>query len=257
MRSFNARDDVATTARNTSRKSSAVKARSSSSILPARAHSCTAGLACQATTRMRAPVSSRPSILGSPTFPAPTTRHRLPCSFRNMGNRLVTDSSRGLRQILRQITSHCRNHFPGKKLAELCVAVAREEAPQILSGFALVEILVEQALQRIRNFGRGAAVAHGPRRCLMQSQCAPYAKIVGIDQAVVDFDLLALDADVGNPVLAATVGTARHMQLQVLIEARQTLLQFLYQPTRETLGFGDGKLAELGAAAGNRSPRKG
>src|SRR5579862_4769777 len=256
MRSFNVRDDVATTARNTSRRSSVVKARSSSSIFPARAHSRTAGLACRATTRICAPVSSRPSIFGSPTFPAPTTRHRFPCNFKNMGNRLVTDSSRGLRQILRQIAGHCRNHFPGKKLAQLRVAVARKEATQILSGFALGEIAAKKPLQRVRNVRRRAAVADRPRRCLMQAECSANAEIIGVDQAVVDLDLFPLNADVGDPVLTATVWAACYMQLQMLIESGQALLQFLYQPTREALGFGDGELAELGAAAGNRSTRE-
>src|SRR5712672_1462100 len=34
----------------------------------------------------------RPPILGSPTFPAPTTRQRLPSSFINIGNKLLTIS---------------------------------------------------------------------------------------------------------------------------------------------------------------------
>src|SRR6266849_6813073 len=44
-----------------------------------------------ATTRMRAPVSSSPPIFGSPTLPAPTTRHSLPANFMNIGNKLFTD----------------------------------------------------------------------------------------------------------------------------------------------------------------------
>src|SRR5580700_11740322 len=48
---------------------------------------------------MFAPVSISPPIFGSPTFPAPTTRHCLPASFTNMGNRLVRISS--------HLTPHC------------------------------------------------------------------------------------------------------------------------------------------------------
>ncbi len=83
----------------------------------------------------------------------------------------------------------------------------------------------------------------------MQAERSAHAEVVGIDQAVVDFDLLALNADVGDPVLAATVGASGDVQLQVLIESGQTFLQFFHQPARETLGFGDGQFAEFRAAA--------
>src|SRR5438477_7483542 len=45
-----------------------------------------AEVACGATTSMDAPASSRLLILLSPTVPAPTTRQRLPSSFRKIGN---------------------------------------------------------------------------------------------------------------------------------------------------------------------------
>ena len=72
----------------------------------------------------------------------------------------------------------------------------------------------------------------------------------------VDFHFLALDADVGDPVLTATVGASGYVQLQVLIETGQTLFQFFDQPAREALGFGDGELAEFRAAAGDCAARE-
>src|SRR5580704_17356986 len=89
MDSFRAREAVATTARNAPLRSSATKARSSSEILPSRAQPCTISLARKAITRTSAPVSTSPPIFGSPTFPAPTTRQRLPSSFKNIGNKLL------------------------------------------------------------------------------------------------------------------------------------------------------------------------
>ncbi len=52
----------------------------------------------------------------------------------------------------------------------------------------------------------------------MQTERPAHAEVVGVDHAVVNLDLLALDADVGNPVLSATVGASGHVQFQMLIE---------------------------------------
>src|SRR5579871_4961466 len=111
--------------------------------------------------------------------------------------------------------------------------------------------MTEQALNGIGNLGRQAAIAYGPRDGLLPSDRAPQAEVVGVEHALADLHLLALNADVGDPVLAATVGAPRDVQLQVLLEAGQALLQFLDQPASKALGFGDGNLAELGSAAGD------
>src|SRR6267154_1894991 len=92
MEPLRARDAVATIARNVLSRSDSANARISSVIFPAFAHACTVSVASRATTWRRAPVSMSPPILGSPTFPAPTTRHRLPSSFINIGNKLLTIS---------------------------------------------------------------------------------------------------------------------------------------------------------------------
>ena len=71
--------------------------------------------------------------------------------------------------------------------------------------------------------------------------------------AVVNFDLLALDADVGDPVLAATVGASGDVKFQMLIETGQAFFQFFDQPAREALCLRDGELAEFCAAARHRA----
>ena len=81
------------------------------------------------------------------------------------------------------------------------------------------------------------------------------AEVVGVDRLAVDLELLAFDPEVGDPVLAATVGASGDVKFQVLIEAGQAVVEFFDQPARKALRFGDGELAELGAAAGN-GPRK-
>ena len=59
----------------------------------------------------------------------------------------------------------------------------------------------------------------------MLAHCSAEAEVVRIGQLAFVLDLLAFDADVGNPVLAAAVGAAGHMQLELLIELRQPLFQ--------------------------------
>ena len=125
----------------------------------------------------------------------------------------------------------------------------RKELTQVLVGLAHGEILPEQSLDRIRNLSRRAAISHGPRRCLMQTERSAKAEVIGINKAAVDFNLLAINANIGNPVLSATVRASGNVQFQVLIEAWQTLFQFFHQPAREALRLRDRQLAELRAAA--------
>src|ERR1700687_1531859 len=262
MRSFRLREAVATTARNLPSRSDDEKARSSSSIFPASAHSRTWSLAAIATTWMRAPVSMSPLILGSPPLPAPTIRHCFPASFMNIGNKLVTVSSRYLRHSpsrthRRQIAGNGFHRFASQKLPQLRIRVPGKELTQFLVGLVGLtcgEILPKQSLDRIRNLSRKAAISHGPRGRLMQTERSAKAEVIGIDEASVDFHLFAVNANVGNPVLSATVRASGNVQLQVLIETWHTLFQFLHQPAGKALRLRDCQLAELRAAARDGAP---
>src|SRR6266849_7919977 len=203
---------------------------------------------------MRAPVSMSPPILGSPTLRAPTTRHRFPASFINIGNKLVTVSSSCLRYrasdaYRRQIARYRVHRFARQKLPQLRVRVPGKELTQVLVGLTYGQILPEQSLDRIRNLSRKTAISHGARSRLMQTERSTKAEVIGIDEAAVDFHLLAINTNVGNPVLSATVRASGNVQLQVLIETRQTLFQFFHQPQGKALRLRDRELAELRAAA--------
>src|SRR5208282_4897199 len=93
MLSFSSRDDVATTTRKTPERSEGSKGRACQDILPACAQCDTSSVASGATTLTVAPAANKPSILGSPTRPAPTTRHERPVSFKNTGNKPILDPS--------------------------------------------------------------------------------------------------------------------------------------------------------------------
>src|ERR1035441_5176704 len=159
---------------------------------------------------MRAPVSMSPPIFGSPTFPAPTTRHCFPVSFINIGNRLVTVSSGCLRYSScgthrRHIAGDCIHRLASQKFPQLRVRVPGKELTQVLACLTRGEILAEQPLDRIRNLSRRTAISHGPRGRLMQTERSTQAKVIGIDEMAVDFHFFAINANVGNPVLSATV----------------------------------------------------
>ena len=133
------------------------------------------------------------------------------------------------------------------------IGMSGEELPQVLARVTVGHISSQQPLEGVRNLTRWAAVAHWPCRCLVESDCATQAEVVSIHQAAFVLDLLALNAYVRDPVLAAAVWASGDMQLQVLIETGQAFIEFFHQPASETLCFGDGELAKFGAAAGDRA----
>ena len=66
----------------------------------------------------------------------------------------------------------------------------------------------------------------------MVADSAADAEVVGVDELAVVLDLLAFDADVGDPVLAAAVGAAGDVELELLVEAGQALFELLDEPAR-------------------------
>ena len=84
-----------------------------------------------------------------------------------------------------------------------------------------------------------------------------HAEIKGVHHSAVVLDLLALKPYIGDPVLSAAVGASGHVQLELLVETRQTLFELFHKPPRESLGLGNSQLAEFGARAGNGSSPEG
>ena len=91
----------------------------------------------------------------------------------------------------------------------------------------------------------------------MKAERAAHAEVVGVHHPVLNFDFLALNTDVRDPVLPATVGASGDVQFEMLIEAGQTLFQFVHQPTGKALRFCDGEFAELRSTACDRPAPEG
>src|SRR5580658_9126415 len=201
---------------------------------------------------MEAPQRSRLSTFSRPMKPAPTTRHRFPSSFRNKGKSLA----RSLKMFSPDwsgVPAHRLEHRAGKLFAQLLVAGAGKISAQVFTRVASLQVATEQPFQRIRHFGCQAAVPNWPGDLLMQAYRAADAKVVSVFELAPMLDLLAFDADVGDPMLSAAIGAAGHVQLQLLVEARQPHLEFVNNPAGKALGFGNGQFAEFTASAGNRA----
>ena len=81
-------------------------------------------------------------------------------------------------------------------------------------------------------------------------------EVVGVGELAFVLDFFAFDADVGDPVLAAAVGAAGYVELELLVEAGEAVFELVDEPAREALGLSDGQLAELGAGAGDGAAPK-
>src|ERR1700678_2823332 len=134
--------------------------------------------------------------------------------------------------------------------------MAAEPGPQVLAGVAVRQILAQQPLDRFRDQRRRAPIADGAGNGGVLTDCAPQTEVIGVDEPAFVLDLFPLDADVGHPMLTASVGAAGHIELELLIESRQALFELVDNPAREALGLGNRKFAKLCSGAGNRAAPK-
>ena len=133
--------------------------------------------------------------------------------------------------------------------AECVIGMASEIGAEIFVCVARGEIGFEQTFDGLRDIFRGAAIADLPRNAGVLANGAAYAEVVGIDEIRALLDFFAFEADVGDPVLAASVGAAGDVQFERLIEFRDALFEFFDEPAREGFGLSDGEFAEFGAGA--------
>jgi hypothetical protein len=90
----------------------------------------------------------------------------------------------------------------------------REDSRQV----AASEIVLQQALDRFGHQRCRAAIAHGASHIGVLTDGSAEAEIIGVGEFAVVLDLFAFDADVGDPMLAATVGAAGDVEAKLLVE---------------------------------------
>src|ERR1700691_5093187 len=99
----------------------------------------------------------------------------------------------------------CCQHLTGKMCAELVVGVTVEPGAQIFVRHTVGQILAQQPFNGFGDKRRGASIAHSARDGSVLSDRSAEAKVVSVGKFALVLDLLAFDANVGNPVLAAAV----------------------------------------------------
>ena len=130
----------------------------------------------------------------------------------------------------RHIALNRRQHFAGQVRAQFVVRIPAEPRAKILLRLAIGQILPQQPLDGIGNQRRRAAIADRTRNCRMLAHRSAQAEVEGVGKLALVLDFFAFDADVRNPVLAATIRATGHVQLELLIKSRQPLLEFVNQP---------------------------
>ena len=101
----------------------------------------------------------------------------------------------------------------------------RNQARKIFFGPAVGQVLAQQALDGFGHQRRGAAIADRARDGCVLADRSAEAEVVSVGQLALVLDLLAFDADVGDPVLAAAVGAAGDVQPELLVELRAAALR--------------------------------
>src|ERR1035437_5491603 len=139
--------------------------------------------------------------------------------------------------------------FACEMCAQFVIRVMAEPCTQILLGSTAGKVVAQQALDSFRYQRRGAAIAHRARNCGVHAYCSTEAEVISVGEFALVLDLLAFDANICDPMLAATVRATRYVKPKLLIKLRQPLFESVDQPARETFCFGDGQLAELSACA--------
>src|SRR6202012_2563289 len=102
-----------------------------------------------------------------------------------------------------------------------------------------------QPLNRLRAILRGRTIPNLPCNAGILAHRSANAEIKRVDQLAILLDLLSLKPNVRNPRLPARVRASRHMQPQLLVELRNSLLQFAHEPLVEALRLRNRQLAEL------------
>jgi len=137
--------------------------------------------------------------------------------------------------------------------AENIVGVASEEMLKRFTMAAIGLECVKKTRDGIGNFIGAAPEANRTRDGSDVANTAANAEIVSVDKLTIDLDFLAFDADVGDPVLAATVGAASDVQFELMLETGIAVFERFGEPASEALRFGESELAEFGAGAGHRA----
>src|SRR5215813_901618 len=93
----------------------------------------------------------------------------------------------------RKIASHGLHQFSGQELAQLGFIVAGKKLTYVFVDKAICQVTTQHALDRIRHVSRSAAIPNRTSDGLIQADRSAQAEVVGVYEAIPNFDLLAFD----------------------------------------------------------------
>src|SRR5438105_468206 len=129
--------------------------------------------------------------------------------------------------------------------------MAGKKLAQVLAYIPLRQITTKQPLNSLRNFRGWATIPNGPPKTRVLAHGASQTEIIRILEASIRFYFFAFQPDVGNAVLATTIGATGNIELQLLVEAGQPFLQVVHQPACKRLGLSNSQFAEFAPGAGH------
>src|SRR5580704_7413064 len=251
--SFTPGAEVAAMVRNAESRSDGSNSFGSQSIFPKRTHSAICGVMDGATKRIRAPAAKTPGIFPSAMAPPPITTIRRPSNFTKMGKRLMSAFHSLWDRPQREIAVDRSDETPRKNRADIFVRMTCEKALQILSGLAALVKFRQQTFDRIGNIRRRAAISDRMRDRGKLANASANAEVIRVHHAAIHLDLLAFDADVGDPMLSAAIRAAGDVDPELFLKIGQPLFEFVRQPARKTFGFRQCQLAKFRARASHGS----
>src|SRR5580704_5770826 len=129
----------------------------------------------------------------------------------------------------------------------------RQEKPQVFICFSALVETGEQPLDSIGNIRGGAAIANRPGDRCSLAEASADTEVVGVYHPAIYFDFFPFNADVGDPVLAATIRATSDVEPQLFLKIGKPLFEFLREPSRKDFCFRQCKLAKFRSRAGHRS----
>src|SRR5580700_11647206 len=129
----------------------------------------------------------------------------------------------------------------------------RQKKPQILVCFSALVESGQQPLDSIGNIRGGAAITNWPGDRSNLAEASADTEVVGVHHPATYFDFFPFNADVGDPMLPATIRATRDVEPQLFLKTGEPLFEFLREPSRKAFCFRQCELAKFRARAGHGS----
>src|SRR5580692_5106391 len=101
----------------------------------------------------------------------------------------------------------------------------RQKEPQIFVCFSALAESGEQPLDCIGNIRGGAAIANRPGNGCNLAEASADTEVIGVYHPPIYFDFFPFNADVGDPMLAATIRAPGDVEPQLFLKIGKPLFE--------------------------------